>query len=288
MPDHPLEITDPADPLFEHPLQELNLQFSRWWHLVGEAACEAIDPMIVAHSTPKGGRYVLYHDGCRDVAEPVPPAFRLMKSASHVPLAIAAGHQLGESLAPLITHIEQAIGRLDSDALCEQGRKECRNVLEASLVFIESGSTHSQAEVDAFLRSVEAASEVLITLSGALQVETFTAVLLRWRHEVGEEAWASIRAIVGTPFSVSEHGVHYQVLLAALGKEALGTRFLVGTNIKDESLLRAKLGTMQANRNLCRQFFDDSARMDRELIGDAAEAAIERLGCPHARGCTPS
>jgi hypothetical protein len=272
--------------------QLINEQFNESYRQIIAATVAEIDPLLIVYSTPSGGRYILRIAGKRFEAEPVPPMFAYLKSIAHAPTLLAAlcgpaGSRLDDRsrlLDELAQRCRQALTEIDelppaAEAAVIEALRGTIDQIESGIfeagIFDESGSAGPATELSVSLRS---ACETLILEAGRIQAEACRNLLESWRAEIGDDAWQSMYAIVGTGWGRQEHGTHYEILCHVLGRDLLGVRLFSAMGTTGEEALLHRLGVILANRATCAVALHDPYRMDTELIGDAVVRAFQ--GCP--------
>lgn len=256
----------------------INDLFAATYARIAEATVAAVDPLLIVHSTPSGGHYALLLDGERESCEPVPDAFRFLKSIAHAPTLLAVlRSSIGRALDDRDRLVEQldtwsraSLGALDQRTdLCPAGRNAAHDALVDTIEHLAADP--SSGPIGA---SLTAACEALIVEAGRIQAQACRRQLEHWRDAMGPAAWSRLYAIVGTGWGMREHGTHYEILRHVLGRDAIGVRLFSAMGTKDEEALRHRLGVILANRSTSAAALGDASRMDVELIGDAVVRAL--------------
>merc|ERR1712003_413953 len=110
-----------------------------------------------------------------------------------------------------------------------------------------------------------------IMLAGKLQVDHFENVVKRWRKEMGEEEWSRLYTVVNTAWSMRRENVHFLIMAESVN------------DVTEDDLLLL-LGRIVNDRALSILVFDETYRMDVELMGKAASAAVQAASCPQYPG----
>ncbi|MGO1070361.1 hypothetical protein ACTOWJ_11315 [Lysobacter sp. CA199] len=168
-----------------------------------------LDPVIVVNNDSKGGEYTLIHDGLRQTVQPVSDIFELVKSISHIPLAIFCviapylkDSETKEWVAPikdLAATLRNAQKHLAaSDLPAEAGASSAR-ILDAGLKFIAQCLEDDRFSIKGFEKfSGSVAEDIKTNMRHAarVQVEGVSALMKRWRKEVGEARWRDLYTVV--------------------------------------------------------------------------------------------
>jgi hypothetical protein len=248
----------------------LNALFNEAYEEHVERVVRGLGDVLVVHSTPAGGHYAHYvHGELAGAAEPVPPAFRLLKAIGHGPTSFPA-------LSPDDSDRARSIREQAAATLAElPGLGLPADSLEAARVALEFTADRAGEQLATFPREVMDACERLILAAGQVQGTACRDHVQAVRRAMGEERWVRAYGIVGTGWGVKEHGTHYEVMLDAFGSDALNTRFFASMGEKDEARLLRRVGVILSNRGTCQVVLGDAHRMDVELIGDAVQRALD-------------
>ncbi|MCB1488528.1 MAG: hypothetical protein KDJ88_13875 [Bauldia sp.] len=256
-----------------------------------KANIRAETPVIIARFDDFGGSMTLYPPGKDPIhAEPVPQIYTLVKSVSHSTMAM---YQLvapylrdpGDTswrapMAVYLARIKSAQATLGDLDLPDNVRKRLDGMLARDIAFMEKcleTGTFTFADLDAFARSVEPDIVKNVALAASTQVDHWESVLTGWQKMLGPE-WDKTYAITNTLYVTRQNNILFTVLAQFMGKEAIDDRLiLVGTTAftTTEDTLFDVLARIIADRPLGDVFFRNFYLMDAELIGSAAQQAVE-------------
>ncbi len=218
-------------------------------------------------------------------------SFFAAKNVAHITVALFAlsvrDNRLSSgSLAQiktLLEHATRALGQLDDPAL-RTVQESLAGLLESSVKFatkvVETGAA-SVEDRAAFARTVGPQVLALTALATGEQIAEL--------HQAVEEALAPLSSIERARLQIVVVGDH-QARARSLGMqyfqrrlgEAPGDdeRVTYGENLEDEEEALALVGTRRLDRVIAAAFFGDAKRLQRDVLGDAAKACLERLDLP--------
>ena len=248
----------------------LNALFNEAYEEHVERIVKGLGDVLVVHSTPAGGHYAHYvHGELAGAADPVPPAFRILKAIGHGPTSFPALSP--DDLGRAAKVREQAAATLVE----LPGLGLPADALEPARVALEFTAERAGEQLATFPAEVMDACERLILAAGLVQGTACRDHVEGLRRAMGDQRWVRAYGIVGTGWGTKEHGTHYEVMLHAFGGEALNSRFFASMGEKDEARLLRRVGVILANRGTCQVVLGDAHRMDVELIGDAVQRALD-------------
>jgi len=258
----------------------LNDLFGRTYEEYRRTVLATLPAILLVRSTPGGGHYALHHRGTVRVAEPVPAAFRLLKSIAHGPTL------LGVLARPDGAPGEGARRRAELRDACVAARSSLDAVpltptarAAATIALVGTVEAIDQAHEGPLSAELRNACETMIREAGAIQAHACRDLLHGWLGDLPAADRDVLHAIVGTGWGVREHGTHFELLCHVLGRELLNVRLFAAMGEHDDERLLRRLGMILCNRRTSGAVLGDPARMDVELIGDAVAGAL----CPMRR-----
>jgi len=229
----------------------------------------------------------------------VPAIYQKVKSVSHTLLGIFAivspyfdyseSGKWRSDASAFNQSMTEALATLDQVAMPAEVEEDCRLILEGGIAFLDKilkQGTCTANEYSTYARSLLPHVNKNIMLAGKLQVDHFESVVKRWRKEMGEEEWSRLYTVVNTAWSMRRENVHFQIMAQMMGRDAVNTRLIMAESVNDvtEDDLLSLLGRIVNDRALSILVFDDTYRMDVELMGEAASAAVQAASCPQYPG----
>ncbi len=97
------------------------------------------------------------------------------------------------------------------------------------------------------------------------------------RANLGEANWNSAMIVVTGPSTAREGNLQFQYFARLLGSDAVGRRLLFAENIFDAEGALRLVGIHLIDRQVGEMFFGQGARMERDLLADAATFHLLRL-----------
>lgn len=205
-----------------------------------------------------------------------PETFHVIKSAAHHPIAAylaAARGDFVSSAAQTRRALEDAERVLEGDA-----RNDVASVLQRTLSFLE----HADASAaDAFARDV---GPMLLRLTDHATRAQLTALHEAVEEELSrldDEARASLEVVVAGDHQARARSLGMQYFQLRFGEPA-GTdrRVTYGEGIESEEEAMNLVAKRGVDRRIARAFFGDVHRLQRDVLGDAAEAILGGANLP--------
>jgi hypothetical protein len=287
-----LSVTDEASRRLYTLDTEMQSNYTKTQYATGQMQ----SPVILAMFNGTGGRYILRRNGKQEAVEPVPAIYQQIKSVSHTLLGIFEivspyfeNSQTGNWRAALADYNQQmkdALATLGNVGMPAEFEGYCRTILEAGIAFMDKSlktGNFTAAEYSAYAKAVLPVVNKNVSLAGKLQVDHFEVVVKKWREQMGEEEWGRLYTVVSSAWAMRRQNVHFQIMAQMMGRDAVNDRLIMAEAINKvtEDDLLMLLGRIVNDRVLSILVFDETFRMDVELMGEAARAATESAACPH-------
>jgi hypothetical protein len=267
------------------PLVELNGRFRAAYAEARARALGGARPVIVLRA---GTATLLRDTGRVDVAVD-PAVYHSLKAVAHVPLAIYV----------MLAHVDGAVEPRTLQALTEyrrmvstvradvatrgdlapqRGRQE--RILRESIDFVDAvveARAVTRTGLTAFARRV--APLVLANADDAAraQLDTLHARVTAWRRELTPAEWQRLRVVIVGVHMAREGEVATQYFSRLLGEPSEGRRIVYAESLWDEAPALDLLGTHLLDAGIGGAFFDDTMRMHRDLLSDAARDYLPTL-----------
>lgn len=224
-----------------------------------------------------GDDLTVFHRGGERSVAVTPRVFHALKSIAHAPIAafVAAG-RASDGLRRLDGVVARALATLAADVPDDAVAAVARDVLEATRAFVER-----PVDPEGFARGIGAK---LLRLT-----DHATAVQLRALHDAVEAALAplspterrALQVVVVGDHQARQRSLAMQYFRRRL-REAPGAEervaYAEGAQNAREAL--ALVGTRRLDRAIARAFFGDEKRLQRDVLGDAAERRLAEADLP--------
>ncbi|TDY38809.1 hypothetical protein BX592_13035 [Paraburkholderia rhizosphaerae] len=168
-----------------------------------------LDPVIVVSNDDWGGTYTLIHNGARETLRPVSAVFELAKSISHTPLGLYViiapylGQPDAQGWVPGIKAfrdvLQRALDHLQRTDLPHEGKVASHRILVNALRFIDTSLENGRFSIDSFdelTAYVHDDIAINMRIAGKAQVDGVSALLTRWKAQLGEKSWKNLYAVV--------------------------------------------------------------------------------------------
>jgi hypothetical protein len=260
------------------PLDDINDQFHATYDQARSAASYDGPVFIVL-----ADELVIMQQGKREAFSFSPRAFHVIKSAAHAPVALYAMLARPEpaSEAELTTLRDRVVAALESPYLAGEELHDARNdlnlVLQRSCDFLAQVRNGETSDVG--LRSFAAElGPPLLRLA-----QEATRLQLNALHDHTERAVAALSPEQRARLHVVVAGDH-QARVRSLAMQyfrkrfaeppGVETRVTYAEGIRDERSALLLVGTQRLDRSIAHAFFGDENRLQRDILGDAAERQL--------------
>jgi hypothetical protein len=212
--------------------------------------------------------------------------FHAIKAIAHAPVGVYAALQAtgdGKLGAParktLSTLQEGARATLDGlEGRADAFAGDARDLLQRTLTYVEAVLVRDRvacAHLEAFARDC---GDLLLRLTmhatraqlGALDAATRSALEMVSHDERG-----ALHVVVTGDHQARTRSLAMQYFRKRLGeRDGAEVRVMYGEGISTTAEARALVGTCRLNRQIAAAFFGDPARLQRDVLGDAAESLL--------------
>jgi hypothetical protein len=242
---------------------------------------------------------ILRHRGQRFEGPARTRRYHELKALTHLPLAfhvLLAGHTgvLEEGLRGQLTTLRGLAHRvaagLEGRGLAPEVLTRQRRILDACLAFLDEVLARGSLAPGALSALIHAQTpDLLRNAEDAArdQIETMHATVEAWKQRMTPEERAQLRAVVAVSHMSRPGNVALQYFSVTLGEtwegrfdqEDLdpGKRVLAAETAFDEPTALGLLATHLLDARVAHRFFGEEDRMQRDLLGDAAERILARM-----------
>ena len=281
----------PATPAEAMP--QLNGQFRTAYKNARDRVLQRLDSVIICYSSDK---LVWLHQGTRREAAYVPDMFNHLKTLAHGPLALYALLQRDDA-APLDSDTRAAVEHWLTQAqdasrgwgtlgfTPEQLTRQQR-ILQLSGTFahqaLRRGHFVGAADMHKFTQSVRPLVYENTREAARVNLDALHKQVQAWRKEMGEAAWAQLRAVVVTSHMAARQEVSVQYFKAALQQADESDRLAFAEYPCDDARALEFLAMHVLDGAVGRAFFDDAGRMHRDVMADATQDYLNALAASAA------
>ncbi|WP_227268197.1 hypothetical protein [Roseobacter weihaiensis] len=271
-------------------------------------------PLIVARDTQPekdrldvgrqglGGIYTLYLEtGETHTIQPTPREYERLKCLSHIPLGLFSilspyfSEHGARTWAPKLASFgEQIAGALEKlpmrSSKTDPVDDISRRILSMSDEFTQntlSNGNPTAESLESYARAVRPAIRDAMDIAAKLQIDACMTALLRWKRDLGQEAWRQLHVLVTTIWPVSEHSPRWQMFRTIMHPDTVGTHLIVGEGIRTDEDARDLVGRIVADRLAARLILgtedERGQRMTQcissrtDVVADSAYKALQEM-----------
>jgi hypothetical protein len=268
------------------PLVELNNRFRAAYAHARKEVLAHQGPVIIAD----GDELILLRRGQRTAVNVTPASYHVVKAVSHVPLAIhvlladAGEVELPEArlkeLRGLREPLDNALKSLGDRGLPQDVLKVETQILQESAKFLDAVLADKKVKAEARLTFTRKLGPLLLTSArhaATVQLQGMHKQVMAWKREMTEEEWKQLRVLILGSALPRKDNLRTQYFARLFGEKGEGGRIIYTEGLFDEGRALNLLGTYQLDGAIGAAFFDDPARMHRDLLADAAAAHLKTM-----------
>jgi hypothetical protein len=269
------------------PLTTLNNAFHAAYVRTKEANLERGGPVILM----EGDNMVLRHRGKRLEVPYTPAVYHILKDVAHIPLALdvilaprAGEETLSDAVLAelreyrgLMTSAEPSLAAhgLDFEQLDRQKKilAECRGFLDS----VVQARRCPRDERVAFARRMTPLVMKNVGEATRAELDALHARVKAWRSEMTDEEWKAIKVVILGSALPRQQNAAVQYFARLLGEPGEGPRIIYAESIHEEEKALDLMATRAVDTKIGIDFFNDPARMHRDLLSDAARDYLPLL-----------
>lgn len=262
----------------------MNLEF--------RAAYASARAQVLAESKPiiwyDGDKLVLLADGKRSEGRPLPDKYHRLKAIAHLPFTIylslrvekmppaADAAAKWKRFAELVDGVERELPtyELQVDVLDRQRKiiDESKRIIAAAA----AGNLPTPDEQLAFTRRMGPLQEENALEAAAIELEHYRKQVDEWSKERGEGFLKDVSVVVSGSQMPRKRNRITQLFAAMLGVPGEGMRLVYAEGLYDEQKALNLYGTHHLDAAAAAAFFDDSKRLDEDLLSRGAAKYVQQ------------
>jgi hypothetical protein len=269
------------------PLMKLNDAFRVAYHQAKEEMLARRGPVILA----VGDNLVLRRGGRRQEVPYTPAVYHVLKSVSHIPLALdviltphAGESTLNDAAVAELREYRDTLAAaepslvtlgLEPESL-DRSRKifaECRTFLDS---VVQSRRCPREQRV-AFARRMTPLVMKNVGEAARAELDAMHSQVCAWRAEMTPEEWKDLSVVILGSALPRKQSLTVQYFARLLGEPGEGPRITFAESIRDEPRALDLMATRAVDTGIGVDFFNDPTRMHRDLLSDAARDYLPLL-----------
>ncbi len=233
---------------------------------------------------------VLRYGTQRREAPIIPARYHVLKAVSHVPLALysllSPATEANLDAARLYDlrcyreQVQAAKAALAGRGLAQAQLDRQNEILDACLDFLTAVLQRQRVaarELTCFTCQLRPLLDANTRDAARLELTMLHEQVGKWRATLTDEEWKRVSVIVLGSQMPRRDNLAVQYFARLLGEPGEGRRILYAEGLGDEQRALDLLGTHLVDTRIGAAFFDDPARMYRDLLGDAAKEVLDEL-----------
>jgi len=262
------------------PLAQLNAAFAEAYRQAKADARAGSGPVLLL----TGDQLLLLRNGARSAAAEVrPPLYHRLKMVDHVPLALlllglapdrpVPPERLGELRGQVRAARDGLVGWCPPDL---RGRQEL--ILDACAALLEAWPGPGRPVPGRLERLAAELGPLLLANAGdaaAAELEALDRAAARFRKDLGEDGWRSVRVVIFGAHMAREQEIALQYFTRLLGEPGEGGRIVFAEGLARPEEGLELLATHRVDGTLGGACFRDPARMHRDVLADGARRWLD-------------
>ncbi len=267
-------------------LEAVNHQARAAYAAARERAVARAGPVVLFN----GDELTLRYGGVRLARRVAPPLYHDLKTVGHLALALDAllgpagnegfgARQLFElrQLRDLVAKTRAAIRQRGLTKPQADRQEVLLQGLDEYLDEVLHAKKADHKQLVALLRKLRPLLDENNADAVKAQLEALHREMLALKEALTESDWKRLRVIVQSSQQPRKDNVAVQYFARLLGEAGEGRRIVYAESLYDEPKALALLGTKLLDLQIGADLFDDTGRMFRDLLGDAAKAYLDEL-----------
>lgn len=269
------------------PLNALNETFRAAYRRAKEATLAHAGPVILL----EGDNVVLMRGPQRLEVPYTPAVYHVLKMVAHVPLAldvILAPHAGDDTLndafvAELLRYRElmgQAEPTLTNQGLEPEPLARSRKIFAECRAFLDSVVQARRCPREERIRFARRMTPMVMKNVGEAaraELDALHARITAWRAEMTAEEWNAVKVVILGSALPRKQNLAVQYFCRLLGEPGEGPRIIYAESVRDEAKALDLMATGAVDTTIGEDFFNDPARMHRDLLSDAARDYLPLL-----------
>ncbi len=207
-----------------------------------------------------------------------PRVFHALKSIAHLPVAVFAvlerAEDVGDALAELGRMVARAEGSLADDVPDAAAQRTCRTMLTATARLLRSRSPRD--ELGAYARAMGEHVMVIADLATRELLGALHAAFGELLAPLEPELRASLHVVVAGAHQARARNLPLQYFQRVLGEpRGHERRVTFAEAVQSVDAALTLVGTQRLDRKMAEAFFGDPQRLQRDILGDAAQHILE-------------
>lgn len=267
-------------------VEKLNLKFRELYAAARAERLAKAGPTIIA----KGDSLVLLRGGERAEGSRVSPHYHDLKTISHVPLAVycAVSSHLNKPIDEqhskplreflmLIKQVRESLATVFEQAEIRTRQDKLLNRCESFTKKVLSEGVCSDAALDQFIDDIRPGMLQNVEDATRLRIDNYHSQMKIWRKQLNAGEWAQLHVVIPGAALPRRNSAAVQYFSKLLQERGEGKRVIYAESQFEESKDLQLLGTHLLDAQVGAAFFGDPWRMQRDLLGSAADSYLDTL-----------
>ncbi len=267
------------------PWNEMNMRFREDYSKSRLRQLEKLGPIVILRED----KMIMRYKGEVKTLQVIPQRYTLLKSVSHIPLAIFVildgrtdaplSDEAKKELSTFRGFVDKASGNIGDWKLSGESLSRQKLTIQDSQKFIDTvlkNGSVSKEELRKFARTM--APLVLETAYEAtsMELDLIDAGLKSWKENMPAEDWNRLHVVIMQPHMPRNENRTMLYFEKMLKQPYEGERIIYCEGSSDEEYAVNLIGTHVLDKHIAVDFFKDPWRMHRDLLGDAAKRYLKK------------
>jgi hypothetical protein len=267
-------------------INNLNKLFRQQYVEARNSQLIGVGPVIIVRSD----NLVLLRDGKRFVGAAVHPNYHDLKALAHCPLSLfcilensldlplTAFHtkklaSLRDSLAAVESDLKVAFADPEQRSRQVKLVKSCNQLIDR----IGKEGRCTAEELDDLVDDLRATVVSNVGTAARMMIDNYHGQMKLWRSELSDKEWEKLYILIPGASLPRKNSLAVGYFAKLFEQEGESNRVIYAESQFDESQDLQLLATHLLDSRIGKVFFDDSSRMNRDLLGPFAHAHLDAL-----------
>lgn len=267
------------------PWDEMNLLFRESYANARRQKIDDLRPIVIL----KEGKIILLYKNKRDEFSIIPQRYTLLKSVSHITLAIfvildgKTDAKLDETtiktLKTFRESVEKAARNIDEWTLSPEQLSRQKQIIETSKTLMDTTLKNGTISSDTLLSYTRSMGRLVMENADdsiGFELGLIDTHLKKWKESIPSEDWKRLHVAVLQPHMPRNQNRIMQYFQMLLKQPHEGESIVYGEGRSEEDYAIDLIGTHILDRRVAVDFFKDPWRMHRDLLSDAAKRYLKK------------
>lgn len=267
------------------PWNAMNMRFREDYSKSRLRQLEKLGPIVILRE----GKMIMRYKGEVQTLHVIPQRYTLLKSVSHIPLAIFVildgrtnaplSSEAKQELSAFSEFVDKAAGNIGDWKLSAESLSRQKQTIQDSKNFIDTALKNGSVKSDELRKFARAMAPLVLETAyeaTSMELDLIDAGLKSWKEKIPVEDWNRLHVAIMQPHMPRNENRTMLYFEKMLKQPYEGERIIYCEGSSDEEYAVNLIGTHVLDKHIAVDFFKDPWRMHRDLLGDAAKRYLKK------------